>query len=983
MVLRCPCWMLWLLAVVFSFPGLEAAALLAQRPVLYTVRNWQTDDGLPQGSVFALAQTPDGYLWVGTREGLVRFDGVRFTPVEQENARWLTHAWITALRVGTNGSLWVGTDTNGLACLHGGVWSFYSRTNGLMSDQVRTLLESTDGGLWIGTEEGLARFADGRFASYTTRNGLSDNSVRGIGENRQRGLLVATRRGLGRLGEDGKFTSVTYEGGWNRNALRCVTEDRAGNLWVGSADGLLCLRSANPQRLSEEDGLPDRVITAIHEDSTGQLWVGTYGGLARIIDGKVVPWREKDSLVGDLVYTILEDHEGGLWVGARDGLYRLNPARFRTLTTLQGLRGNNVMSVREAAGGGMWVGVWGGGLHRVNGEAVTACGGVETSRDLLLALCEARDGTLWIGMDFPGGIQRFKDGVRTACTNAPATSPVRVIYEDRNRNLWVGTSGGLLRLKDGLWETYGLKHGLVSESVLAVCEDSQGGLWVGTEAGLVRRDGDRFAGQDAGQGMAHSAVTALYPDAAGALWVGTRGGGLMRLNEGRAFTFTTKHGLFSDDVYEILEDDFGYLWMSCRRGIFRVARAELEAVARGTRNAVTCTSFGKADGLVSVQCNGVAKPAAWKARDGQLWFPTIRGVLSVNSVIKANDRPPPVMVEEVRADNRPALLDHRPTAGGQVRLGPGRGELEIRYTALSFQTPEKNRFKYRLEGVDTDWVDAGTQRSARYNKVAPGTYRFRVIACNNDGVWNEQGAVLALVLLPHYWQTWWFKAALIGVCGVTLAAAYRVRMGRMRELERLRVEIAANLHDDVGARLTKVAMITELVDRQTAAGDRAKGDVRAIAVTTREIIQAMDEIVWTINPKNDTLDHLANYIFRYTQEYFQNTGVRCRLDLPAQLPELAISTEVRHNLFMTLKEALNNVLKHASASEVRVSVAVDPPAVSVTITDNGKGFHPASAQGVGEGLRNMNDRLSKLGGSLVVESRPGAGTVIRMRADAG
>jgi len=382
-----------------------------------------------------------------------------------------------------------------------------------------------------------------------------------------------------------------------------------------------------------------------------------------------------------------------------------------------------------------------------------------------------------------------------------------------------------------------------------------------------------------------------------------------------------------------------------------------------------------------VQCNGVAKPGGWKGRDGRLWFPTIHGVVAVDSRIKTNDKPPPVAVEQVLAD-RKVILREASAGSGVWRVPPGRGDLEIHYTALSLQAPEKNRFKYMLEGADSTWNDVGPLRTARYNHLSPGNYRFHVCACNNDGVWNEVGTTVPFLLLPHFWQTWWFRPSLLAAGVALLTLLYRLRVARLRELERLRVEIAANLHDDVGARLTKVAMITELVDHETSPRERSKPHIQALARTTREVIRAMDEIVWTINPKNDTLENLANYVFHHAQEYFQNTNVRCRLDMPAQLPEWPISTEMRHNLFMAVKEALNNVLKHAAATEVRITLAVSPSHLTLTIIDNGHGFVPDQARPAGKGWRHMKTRLEKLGGRLTLESKPGAGTTIRMEAPA-
>jgi two-component sensor histidine kinase len=555
-------------------------------------------------------------------------------------------------------------------------------------------------------------------------------------------------------------------------------------------------------------------------------------------------------------------------------------------------------------------------------------------------------------------------------------------------------------LQGGKCSTYTTAEGLPGNTVMVVCEDRKGECWIGTDGGLSRFENGKFINLTTRDGLSTNGVNSIYEDADGSLWIGTKGGGLDRYKEGKFTVYTGREGLFSDEIYELIEDDFGYFWMSCRNGIFRVSKKDFDDLDQGKIKALTCITFGKADGMASVQCNGVAKPSGWKGKDGRLWFPTIRGVLAVESRIKTNDKPPPLVIEEILADKKPIDASGEnlgaatntvsrktlPLTGSPTHpltIAPGRGELEIHYTALSFQAPEKNRFKYMLEGADSAWIDAGTHREAHYNNIGPGTYRFRVIACNNDGVWNNAGASLPLVFLPHYWQTWWFKLAIPTALALVLAAFYRARVARLRAVERLRVQIAADLHDDVGARLTKVAMVTEFMDRETGDGEHSKPHIQNIAKTTREIIQAMDEIVWTINPKNDTLDNLANYVFQYAQEYFQHSGVRCRVDLPAGLPNHAISTEQRHNLFMAIKEALNNVVKHAGATEARIGLTAHDGKITIQIRDNGRGFSLDKVNGTGNGLENMRQRLRRIGGRVILESEPGAGTKITLEADGG
>ena len=831
----------------------------------------------------------------------------------------------------------------------------------------------------------MTRYRDGKFRNFTERNGLAANSVWGLCEDRQGNLRIATIRGLSRLDKEGTISTFNIMLGKAANSLKFVCKDQRGRIWTGSNEGLNCVDGETITTYGVAQGLPDQRVCAALEDRSGQLWVGTYRGVTRLVDGKLAPRTSRDGAFGDLIRTLFEDHEGNIWAGAEDGLYLLIPARFTAYTTQQGLSRNNVMSVYEDRAGTIWIGTWGGGLNQLKGENITSDGGAGgSSQDLVLALHQGRDGSLWVGMDHGGGLVRLKDGARYSVPRASGLidAAVRAIHEDRQGALWVGTSHGLNVFREGKCETYTVADGLPADTVWVLLEDSDGKMWIGTDGGLSCWQEGHFANSTTREGLSHNSVKALYQDREHTLWIGTRGGGLNRYKGGKFTAYTTRQGLFSDEIYEILEDDFGYFWMSCRKGIFRVSKKALDDLDRRVIHMIPCSAFGRADGLPSIQCNGVAKPAGWKARDGRLWFATIRGVVVVEPGIKTNEQPPPVFIEEVMAGGRSLRPDALAANDSlSLTIPPGRGGIEIHYTALSFQAPRKNRFKYLLEGVDPEWVDAGARRSVSYNSVTPGKHLFRVVASNNDGVWNETGATLSLLFVPHYWQTWWFKPVLGLAALLVLTLLYRTRVTRLRAIERLRIQIAANLHDDVGARLTKVAMVTELVDRETKDSHPNKPHIRNIFSTIREITQAMDEIVWTINPKNDTLDNLANYVFQYAQDYFQDTGVSCRLDVPAQLPDRPLSTEVRHNLFMAVKEALNNTLKHAEASEVRIGLGVADGRMTITITDNGRGFLIDQARAKGNGLENMTRRLAQIGGRLVLESAPGSGTSIRLEAE--
>lgn len=975
----------WGAALLFFATSLSAVGA-TNSVARYSVRIWQSDDGLPHNSVWAIAQGAHGYLWVGTQQGLVRFDGLRFVALAESAPPELRRGWITALCVSHDGSLWIGCDGYGVARWRAGTFTHFAEADGLPSLHITCLVEAQDGSLWIGSDGGLTRYKDGTLTTFTDKSGLGNNSVKAICQDHKGTIRIATLRGLSSVKYDANISTIIFGTNTVANSLKGVCEDGQGNIWVSSNEGITRLNDSGEMSFySQSQGLPDRKSTVLYHDRSDRVWVGTYSGLACLVNGEVVTKPMNEAGFGDLVYAIFEDQEQNLWVGARDGLYRLTPARFTTYTAQEGLSCNNAMSVMEDQQGAIWIATWGGGLNEMKDGKIRVYGSTNgLTHDSVLSLYEGQDGGIWAGMDFDGGLNLLKAD-RTNVFSRPTGAigqVIRAIYQDREGALWIGTGHGLNILKNGKLTAYTTAKGLAGNVVMDIREASEGRFWIGTDNGLSQWNKGKFTNFTTRDGLPHNSINAIYQDSDHVVWIGTKGG-LSRYKDGKFSAYTSKQGLFSDEIYEILEDDFGNFWMSCRAGIFRVNKKDFEAIDSGAAKTVTCTVFGKADGLVSIQCNGVAKPAGWKSKDGRLWFPTIRGVVAVDSRIKMNDKPPPVMIEEVIADRKP---QHFPKDGEglnsdalpTIRISPGRGELEIHYAALSLQAPEKNRFQYMLVGVDPNWIDAGTRREAFYNNLGPRNYQFHVRACNNDGVWNETGVVLPIILTPHFWQTWWFRMAIPVAAGLVLFAWYRFRMAQLREIERLRVQIAADLHDDVGARLTKVAMVTEFMERETAPTDKSKPHVENIAKTTREVIQAMDEIVWTINPKNDTLDNLANYIFQYAQEYFQNTGVRCRMDLPAQLPHYPLSTEERHNLFMAVKEALNNVLKHARATEVRISLALEDRALTIIVADDGCGFTMNGSHNGGDGLNNMKERLARIGGRLDIDSKEEGGTRVEM-----
>ena len=762
---------------------------------------WQSEEGLPQNSVQAITQTRDGYLWLGTQEGLARFDGASFRAFNSDNTEAIGNNSVRALWEDRAGTLWIGTD-GGLTSLRGDVMRRYTTAEGLSSNGVRAIQEDAAGDIWVGTDNGLTRISGDVLTRYTTANGLTDNTVFALCLDRAGTLWIGTGDGQLNRFRDNKLTHTEVPGIARGNAVWSLLEDRAGALWVGTQNGgIIRLKDDGFTSFGTGDGLSNMSVRVIYEDAAGTIWIGTEGGgLCRFEGDRFTSFAMKEGLPNNTVLSLCEDREGSLWVGTHGGgLFRLKEGKFTTFAAREGLANDMARTILEDSRGALWIGTDGGGLDRIQDGVITNYSTKNgLSHDAVRALCETRDGSLWVGMQ-GGGINRFRDNKITRYTmkDGLANDLVRAIHEDRAGNLWIGTyGGGVSRFRDGKFKNYTVQDGyLANNMILAIAEDRTGDLWIGTRGGLTKfGSAGEFTTYTTRDGLGSDLIVSLYPDADGALWIGTMGGGLSRFRDGKFTTYTTKQGLSDNLVYRVLEDDNGNLWMSCNKGIFRVAKSELNAYAEGKTDRVTSVLFGAADGMKSSECNGGAQPAGWKTRAGKLLFPTIEGMVIVDpNHLPRNELAPPVQIEQIVADGK--TIEPR----GRIELPAGSDKLEFHYTALSYLAPKHVRFRFKLEGFDKDWVDADARRTAYYTNVPPGDYTFKVVACNNDGIWNEQGATLAFRLRPYFYQRYPFYlfCALSVVCAAFAAHRLRVRRMALREtrLRHLIAERTRQLND--------------------------------------------------------------------------------------------------------------------------------------------------------------------------------------------
>jgi signal transduction histidine kinase/sugar lactone lactonase YvrE len=689
---------------------------------------------------------------------------------------------------------------------------------------------------------------------------------------------------------------------------------------------------------------------------------------------------------------VLEDREGNIWLGADgQGLYRIRQSRVTVYSRAQGLIGRNIYPVHADREGSMWLGVWPSGVSRVtNGRVVNYTVADGLASGFVTSLAEDRRGRVWVAAhhDVNGGLRvfdhgRFRDVGRTL---VPPGTFIHAILHDRAGALWLGTHVGLVRYEHGVVTTFTTKDGLPSDDVKTIIEEPDGRIWVGTFGGLTSWHAGVLKSWTERDGLPGGVVRSLYRDHDGVLWIGTYDGGLGRYKDGRFSRLTTREGLYDNGVFQILEDPRGYLWMTSNRGIHRVSKRELNAVADGTSSRVTSLSLGKGDGLLNAECNGGTWPSGAIGPNGALWLPTQDGVAVIDpETFTASSRPVPPRIESVFVDRMPVPV------GRSVRIVPGQEALEIQYTGLSLVNSERIRFKYRLNGLDHDWVDAGTRRTAYYSHVPPGDFTFSVMAAGSDGVWTSDVASLPIRVVPPFWRTWWFlllgAVTSVGAVGF----AYRRRVAALegaraaqesfsRQLidsqEHERRRIAAELHDSLGQHLIVIKNRALLGSMRSVDGLREQFD--EISRSATQSIDEVTQIAYNLRPYHLDKLGLGTSIRAMTERLETSSAIQFTVNVPSMRAVVPKDQEI--NVFRIVQESLNNIVKHSGATRASVDVAHDGADLVITIADNGKGFDAKAARpatiGSGFGLAGVGERVGMLGGRHSIVSAPGQGTTV-------
>jgi signal transduction histidine kinase/sugar lactone lactonase YvrE len=1048
-ILVCWGWAL-ICALALALAGTARGEMSADQP--YVIKVWGADDGLTERSVTDVTQTPEGYLWLGTLFGSVlRFDGARFVSFSSANTPEFSLKWgVPRLMVDTQGTLWISTYDGGMTTWdQHGFRSVFTSTNTpnrlLWSAPGRVIFSYAGGGLLSGELRG----EHWEWTTGTLPGALSQNQQCADAEGRIWYLRGEREIGIwSAAGTKSLALSSDLEG----QRLAVLTADGRGNIWVGTDQGVAEWRADHFQVMTPTNGEPvlnvKRIISTggglwveangrmrrcveriwnaesagwirelgtmnslrfVHGDPQGGLWsgVGDLGLIHVEEDGTFQRLTTRDGLPSNRVQFAYQDHEGDTWTGyERGGLVRIRRRVFTVISSIEALNENLINTVCEDSQGAVWLGTHVGTVAHCQGGVCTDIELPLSARAQDSMVAADAKGRLWIGSQGAGLLLWETGQVQRIASPAQLQGYARLMLPARDGRLWVGTVRSVFSVDDGqLTPEYSAQT--TAEHPTALAETPDGAIWMGTLSGLLLQHEEKgFVPVEPPERNSLGRIWALWPSANGGLWAGTSEGGLLHWHSGTFHRFTTRDGLPSDSVEQILGDESGNLWLGTRAGIVRVAEADLARLEAGEIEQLPASTYGQADGLLTIGSAIMFQPNCWRGRDGTLFFAMANSVACVKpKAVRVNRMPPTPVLETVRVDDKTVWPERVGAVspfmkagakqgfngvGPSITAGPGRGDMEFRFTGLSLGSPLLVRFRYKLEGSERDWNDASGERKAVYRHVPPGEYVFRLMACNSDGVWSENSALLSVVFRPYFYQTSWFRitaaAGALSALSVVVGAAMRRRMKRRLEelrrqhdLQRERARIAQDLHDDLGAGLTEISLLGGMLQSPGGLPDRTHLALPRIVQRCSDLVTALDEIVWAVNPRNDSANSLSSYLCRYAEQFLEPTSIRSRFEVREAEPDRPLDSEQRHNLFLAFKEVLTNIVRHSNASEVfiRISLAERGHLV-IGVEDNGRGL-PQTVGENADGLVNLRKRMANIGGTCEIATRDSGGVAVRLR----
>ncbi|MGA3344487.1 MAG: two-component regulator propeller domain-containing protein [Terracidiphilus sp.] len=938
----------------------------------FTVRSWQSQDGLPEETVQAFAQTPDGYLWVGTSGGLLRFDGARFQLFAHENTPAFGENSVFCLLAAHDGRLWIGTDGSGLIEWHNGLFHAYSAEKGQTSNFVRALAEDHNGLLWVATDDGLYWVRNGRLERADKPLNLPVFNVHAVMEDRTGRIWVGGAR-LYSL-KDGQAREYSLPDNDSRNKVKSFLQTSDGTIWVGTVGGLYRLLP-ELDRFKPVPGVFG-TIRSLRETPSGELWAGSIGeGIFRIRGDRVTRLQAPSPLVSNTVLSIFVDSERNLWIGAQAGMMRLSRTPVRVVD-LPSATDSDFGTVALDSDGSLWAAS--NQLVHVQGNHAVPIRFPGLDQVRVRNVFRSRDGSLWIGTDGSGVYHLSPQGGKHFTTHEGLINNfIRVFLESKDGTLWIGTDNGVSHLDRGGFHNFTAQNGLAYNSIRSLLEDRDGTVWIGTEHGLSRYKSGQFISDSITSALSEEKVWALHQDADGGLWVGTRGHGLYRYRNGQLSHFTTANGLASDSVYCILEDRRRNFWLSGPTGVMLLNRNDLDAQARDKEQLLSLRIFRANEGGKSVQFYGGTQPAGALTSSGEAWFPTSQGLWSISPNELEHPSISNLNIDTVTVDGRPVPLT------GKLNLDAGSRRVEIAYQPVSLGSQDELRFRYSLDGYDRSWTYANTlQRLATYTNLPAGQYTFLVEAWETGQPGHAAHTSIAFIKKPYFYRTPWF----IGLCVLTLAllavSAYQVRIkqihGRFKAVLAERTRLAREMHDTLIQGCVSISALLEAASSREVDDNESRLHLIDYAATQiRATVDEARQAVWNLRSEGQTLIDLETALKRMAERIGREYDVEIVYRLSGK--PFAINLPATHELMMVAREAVFNAILHGHAKKVEAEICYGDDSLALTVQDNGRGFDAAEAFSDGHfGLRGMRERIHRFNGEFDIQSIPQQGTRVRV-----
>jgi ligand-binding sensor domain-containing protein/signal transduction histidine kinase len=962
-----------LIGLVAPLFALDPGITLTQ----YAHRIWGQEEGLFQPTIYSILQTRDGFLWLGTQDSLIRFDGVHFREFESAGKTVLHGSLIWALAEDRAGNLWAGSVGNGLTRISpDGSFVPFGTKQGFSARNVFCVSSDARDRMWACTEQGLARVDVTGVRVFTTADGLPTNEIRATCEDKDGTRWVAGQGFQLARWNGGRFEQYKLPSAFANETVSSLACGKDGGVWAGTNSGLLRIDGAKSRMFTDRDGLPDNSVMSLQEDADGSLWVGTEDGISRYRNGEFSVYRIRDGLSHSLVLSLYVDQEGSLWAGTKDGLDQFTNPKVTPYTTNQGLSSNEAAAVAEDQAGRLWIGTLDRGLNVYDGHRfrnVTRNEGL--SSDHILSLAVGPDGDLWAGTS--NGLNRLRSGkvvAKYSTKDGLSGSEIRALVVDGQGVLWVGTEGGLNQFRAGVFVKSQLPLPAGENGVLALSGGTSVRLFVSTETNRFAflRD-DKFDSFPL-TGVNRPVDCYFVNHAQRSVWMGTLGSGLLRWHDGKLAHVHVRDGLYDNRIFSILEDDHANLWMASSKGIFRVSAKELDDFADGKVQSVTSIPFST--GQLRFECRSGVQPAACRTRDGRLWFSTTTGVVVVDpNHLARNKIATPVQITTLLLNGK------RVNTGQNLHLKPSERNLEVRYAGLSFVAPEKVTFRYMLEGYDKTWTDAGTRREAYFTNLPPGDFQFKVLASNQDGVWSAQPAAISFTVEPLLYQRRGFFPALALLLGLAVAAGYHQRVRRMQRQFNMvlaeRSRIARELHDTLLQGLSGVTMQLHALWMRLPASKEKQTLGEIISDAGQCSVEARQSL-WGLRTGEEQSALFSNKLSQLAR---QTTLDLVSLSLDVDTVSLDNFPEVEFQLLRITKEAISNCLKHAEATVLEIVLRQTNNELQLTLRDNGRGFSTdGEYQFLGHfGLVGMRERANEIGAVLDIFSSPRQGTEVSVR----